>query len=511
MQYILSVLLLLIAGFLVILLLHVLSCRSLSQISYPFAGLMLAITIYAAGYAGELLSPTLSRMLFWNTFQYLGISFIPYLWITVTALYVNAPFFRLRLVQILLFVFSLITLSGALTDPWLHLKYASVFICMGQTFPVLGFIRGPLYYFHVIYTTCSFIISLALLANFIFLTCSSFHRTMILLIAGSALPFIDFMLYLSGIRIPGIDTIPFSMFFSALCSGLAVFSEKFPASVPAARSFVFEMISDAVIVTDGNNRITDYNKAACALFPGITKGANPVPGLLGTGSFAADTEFQTDISFSIKMRRYSCHVSRMRPVPKQHDAGGRILLFKDVTESARILEKMQEFASVDSLTGLYNRRYFMDRARQIIPELERSGSFLSFIIADIDLFKQINDTQGHPAGDAAIQAVAAVFSEIVCPPNIAARFGGEEFICLLPDTDAGAAFSIAEKIRTGIEKIPAPGSSRSSETSFYITASFGVASTDKIGGEQAITLLVSRADKALYNSKNNGRNRTTTG
>lgn len=508
MQYILSVLLLLIAGFLVILLLQVLNCRYLSQISYPFAELMLALAVYAAGYACELLSPSLRCKLFWNTFQYLGISFIPYLWITTTALYVNAPFFRLKIVQIMLFAASLITLSGALTDPWLHLKYASVFISTGQALPVLVFIRGPLYYFHIVYTVCSFVTSIVLLANFIFLTCSTFRKTMMLMIAGSALPFVDFMFYLTGIRTSGIDTIPFSMFFSALCSGIAVFSEKFPDSVPTARSSVFEMMSDAVIVTDCNNRITDYNKAACTLFPGIIKGENPVPGLPGDGNFA---ESQAEIPFSIEMRRYSCHISPILPTRKQHDAGGRILLFKDVTDSVRLLEKMQEYATIDSLTGLYNRRYFMDKARHIIPELERSGSFLSFIIADIDLFKQINDTQGHPAGDAAIQAVAAVFSENVCPPNIAARFGGEEFICLLPDTGTEAAFTIAEKIRRGIEKIPYPCGSRTAETGSYITASFGVASTDKVNGEQTITFLVSRADKALYKSKSKGRNRTTTG
>jgi len=521
MRYILSLSLFFIAALLVVYSLHALKYRYLSKISNSFAAFMISLALYAAGYGGELLSSTLKGMLFWSTFQYFGIAFLPCLWIEFIAQYVNVPLFRIKPIRILLVVFSAVTLFGALTDPWLHLKYASVFVGTELEFPVLKFTRGPVYYFHVAYTLSSFMTGIALLINALFSTCRNFRKILILMIAGSSLPCIDFMLYLTNIRFSGIDTIPFSMFFSVLCAGRAVFSENLFESVPVARSLVFEMIADPVIVADTFDHITDYNKAAYALFPGIADGADYVTDLIKTET-ADDTEFQTDILFNGKTRRYSCHISRIPGIISKNELSGRIFLFRDITDSARLFEKMQELAMVDPLTGLYNRRYFMERTAQIISELAPTGGTLSFIIADLDLFKRINDTLGHLAGDKAIQHAAAAFSSTVRNGDIAARFGGEEFVCLLPDTSSDDAFHIAETIRIKIAGIPFPPdkltkSVPESDPSAiplshpYITASFGVASADTVFSEQTMTALISRADKALYRSKNAGRNRTSIG
>jgi len=518
MQYILVVLLFPIAAILVVYSAYALKSRSLSQISNQFAVFMIALALYTAGYAGELLSATLEYMLFWNTVQYIGISFIPFLWIDLAARYVNARFFRRKLVRIVLFSFSCLTFFGACTDPWLHLRYATVFVSMEPGFPVLGFTWGPVYIFHAAYILISLMTGILLLVHSLFSAGRTFLKTLILMIVGASLPCIDFGLYLMNIRFPGIDTIPFSMFFSVLCSGPAIFTEKLLDVAPVARSFVFEMISEPVIVVDYRGRIADYNKAARMLFPDIARGSNPVLPLLGMADIARNGEFQTDIPCGAEIRRYSCHVSRIPSAPDQL-LTGRILLFKDITESSRLLEKMEELATVDPLTRLYNRRYFMDRARRIVLELERTGGQLACIIADLDLFKQINDTRGHQAGDSAIQATAAAFTACISAPNIAARFGGEEFICLLPDADAASAFAVAEEIRGLIARIPFPPDDHIQKTSrqpgtdsaAYITASFGVAATATISGEQTITVLISRADKALYYSKNTGRNRTTAG
>jgi diguanylate cyclase (GGDEF)-like protein len=523
MQIILSILLFTIAAFLTGYSVYALKSRSLSQISHSFAGLMLALAVYAAGYAGELLSGKLTHMVFWSTFQYLGISFIPFLWITLTAQYINAPFIRNKAVRMILPGLSCITLFGALTDPWLHLKYASVGIGMDPGFPVLAFVRGPLFYFQSVYMLSSFMTGIVLLVCSLLSTGKKFLKPVLLIITGSSLPFIDFILYLINIRIPGIDTIPFCMFFSVLCSGFAVFSESLLDTVPVARSLVFSIMSDAVIVVDHRNKITDYNTAAVKLFPGITEGILPVTGMLTTTGIPEETEFETDILCSGEKRRFSCRVTNIPAVQGKNKTQGNILLFKDITDSVLLLRKMEELATIDPLTGLYNRRYFMTHAEQTTAALKRTNGMLSFIIADLDLFKQINDTRGHPAGDAVIQATAAVFKASVRPPNIAARFGGEEFICLLPNTDADTAYAVAEQIRNGIARIPFPEDDNSDESTSmagslpgkerlpYITASFGVASAEAASDEQTISQLASRADKALYKSKNTGRNRTTIG
>lgn len=495
--------------------------RTLPEISTSFSALMCALAVYAAGYACELLSTTLADMLFWNTVQYLGISFIPFLWITLTAQYIHAPFIRSKGIRILLAVLSCIVLFGALTDPWLHLKYASAAIGNEPGFPVLTFVQGPLYYFLNVYMLFSFIVGIGLLMYSLLSTGRAFRTTLLLITAGSSLPFIDYILYLFNVRIPGIDTIPFCMFFSVLCSGFAIFSEKLLDTAPVARSLVFSIMSDAVVVIDNRNKITDYNDAAAKLFPGIAEGILPVPDLRTGADTPGATEFETDIPCNGKKRRYSCKVTHMPALKGQHETQGHILLFKDITDTVLLLRQMEELATTDPLTGLFNRRSFMMQTEQTVKALMQTNGLLSFIIADLDLFKQINDTRGHPAGDEAIQAVAAVFKSAVRPPHIAARFGGEEFICLLSGADAAAAFGVAEQIRRGIAQIPFPtcrpavttvsGSQPENEQKSYITASFGVASAAVEENEQVITQLISRADKALYKSKDSGRNRTTIG
>jgi diguanylate cyclase (GGDEF)-like protein len=521
MHIILSILLFAIAASLSGYSVYALKKHTLPEISISFSGLMCALAVYAAGYACELLSTTLAHMVFWNTIQYLGISFIPFLWITLTAQYIHAPFIRSKTIRILLAVFSCIVLFGALTDPWLHLKYASTAIGKEPGFPVLTFVQGPLYYFLNVYMLFSFIVGFGLLMYSLVSTGRTFRTTLLLITAGSSLPFIDYILYLFNVRIPGIDTIPFCMFFSVLCSGFAIFSEKLLDTAPVARSLVFSIMSDAVVVIDHRNKITDYNDAAAKLFPDIAEGIVPVPALRTVADTLRETEFETDIPCNGKKRRYSCRVTHMPAVKGQHEMQGHILLFKDITDTVHLLRQMEELATIDPLTGLYNRRSFMTQAEQTVKTLSQTNGVLAFIIADLDLFKQINDTRGHLAGDEAIQAAAAVFKSAVRPPNIAARFGGEEFICLLPGADAAAAFGVAEQIRRGIAQIPFPSCEPDTATvsglqpehkqKAYITASFGVTSAAVAETEQIITLLISRADRALYKSKDSGRNRTTTG
>jgi diguanylate cyclase len=249
-----------------------------------------------------------------------------------------------------------------------------------------------------------------------------------------------------------------------------------------------------------------------------------------------NTEFQTNIWCENENRVFNCRVSDLITDPKYNEPQTRILLFKDVTDSARLLEKMEELATIDPLTHLYNRRYFMDHAAKTVASLERTGGKLSLLIADLDLFKQINDTFGHLTGDAVIHAVAEVITRNIRPSDIAARFGGEEFVCLFPNTDIKAASVIAERIRECIERLQIPTNGElladikmpqnSTDTRTEqscpifspqngivsgITASFGVAGTDSVFGPMTVTFLVSKADKALYESKKNGRNRITTG
>lgn len=159
----------------------------------------------------------------------------------------------------------------------------------------------------------------------------------------------------------------------------------------------------------------------------------------------------------------------------------------------------------DSLTGLANRRYFDDALKTEFYRLKRTRSKLSLLMLDIDYFKNYNDSYGHLAGDDCLIQIGNMFKTIIRQlPDIAVRYGGEEFIVILPETNEYGAKALAERIRKSVENLAIPHSA--SDISEYITASIGVVTvdtTDFATPEQVVTL----ADEALYRAKKGGRNR----
>jgi len=164
-------------------------------------------------------------------------------------------------------------------------------------------------------------------------------------------------------------------------------------------------------------------------------------------------------------------------------------------------EEMKELAVRDQLTGLLNRRGFGEQSAEAYATARRTGRPVSIIMTDIDRFKQINDKFGHAVGDTALQRFAEIVLRRRRDEDISARIGGEEFSLVLPGADLDEALRIADELCKRIEKTPI----RLEEGELYMTASFGVATiSDKA---TCLTDAVIRADRALYRSKREGRNR----
>jgi diguanylate cyclase (GGDEF)-like protein len=181
-------------------------------------------------------------------------------------------------------------------------------------------------------------------------------------------------------------------------------------------------------------------------------------------------------------------------------------LRESVSQAAPVLANLRNLAlaefraSTDGLTGLPNKRAVKDAIKRLAAQASRSLAPLSAVVLDLDHFKQINDSFGHGRGDDVLAAVGAVLSETVRTSDFVGRNGGEEFIVLLPDTDADRAIVAAEKIRAAITQISVAGVERE------ITISLGIASIPQHAGDG--DQLVRSADRALYVAKTNGRNRT---
>jgi diguanylate cyclase (GGDEF)-like protein len=175
----------------------------------------------------------------------------------------------------------------------------------------------------------------------------------------------------------------------------------------------------------------------------------------------------------------------------------RILAVHD--QLARKNALLAELASTDELTGVKNRRRFREDLELLYGQAQRQGSPLSLILLDIDHFKQYNDAFGHPAGDQVLQQVGATLRSNLRSHDVVARYGGEEFVVLLPATAEDAALDVAERLRAAIAGREWPHRS--------VTASFGVATSGAEAPDAAT--LVDHADRALYHSKEAGRDRTS--
>jgi diguanylate cyclase (GGDEF)-like protein len=175
---------------------------------------------------------------------------------------------------------------------------------------------------------------------------------------------------------------------------------------------------------------------------------------------------------------------------------------QQLEEKNRLLERL---STLDTLTGIPNRRRFDDVFRQEWKRAARDGTPLSLIYCDIDFFKGYNDTYGHQAGDDCLIRVARVLAEAAHrPADLAARYGGEEFTILLVDTGPEGAAILAERMRVRIESLRI--AHRSSSVGAFLTTSFGLATLIPRPGLRPEDL-IERADRALYSAKQKGRNR----
>ncbi|NOH14738.1 MAG: diguanylate cyclase [Chloroflexi bacterium] len=213
------------------------------------------------------------------------------------------------------------------------------------------------------------------------------------------------------------------------------------------------------------------------------------------------------------VRKDGKKIDTLVSVTLREDENGKLVGYqgtlRDITdrkqaqiERLRALE-MEQLAITDPLTEIYNRRFFDEIAEKELERSKRSGSSLSVIMFDIDDFKHVNDTYGHLIGDQVLENLARICQENIRTMDFFARFGGEEFVILMPDSGEEAALETAERLRRVIAEMPM---AKNGELDVMITISLGIA-TLETGNSIGFNELLDRADQALYESKNDGRNR----
>jgi diguanylate cyclase (GGDEF)-like protein len=181
-------------------------------------------------------------------------------------------------------------------------------------------------------------------------------------------------------------------------------------------------------------------------------------------------------------------------------------LLAGALKNAELFEVVHENSVRDSLTGCFNRQHAMEILDVELRRARRTKHPLSLMILDLDYFKAINDRFGHLCGDAALSSVGLRMQAVLRASDVKCRYGGEEFLLLLPETTLAGAQHVAEVLRHDLEKHPIPWHKQGSDAvEVRITASIGV--TTVVPGEVDPTAVISRADAALYRAKEQGRNR----
>ncbi len=262
-----------------------------------------------------------------------------------------------------------------------------------------------------------------------------------------------------------------------------------------------------VIVDRKNGVLLDANDAARTFFgPAASQGSQAIQSFFDRKDLVRLTgqlRSQGRVSdFETRLRRPdgTARDVLLAATPIVFDNIGAVLtIVVDITGRKEMEAHLQRLASTDPLTGLANRGRFFAVATEAIRRTRRDGRPLAVVMLDLDHFKTVNDTHGHDAGDAFLQALAGLCRDLLRGQDLAARLGGEEFALLLPETDQVGALALADRLRQ------ATASRQLAGLDHTITLSAGVSTVRP--GEQTIDAALSRADRALYAAKRAGRNR----
>lgn len=475
-----------------------------------FFFLMLGVAIYSLGYSIAISRTTLEDVFQAIHFEYIGLAFIPTLML-LFALHFTRRKPLPKALTVLLLVIPMITLVMVFTSPSHQLYYVNPRLVNTGYFPVFAFEPGPWYQINSIWTELTIISAFLLLVMNAVNAPHKQKRQAITIAVGAFLPILSSILYFIDL-IPGqpakIEPTSFSLAVTGLFFAFALFKLGLFELVPAARELALDSIQDGFLVLDRHQNLQDLNQAALHL-PGATdfRIGSPLPeGNSLTEQLSSLLGKEIDqLEFSLEFPDQSIHFYHAKAYSIQTTTrrnNGTAILINDVTETVGLVKKLNQQAITDELTGIFNRRYLIQLGVQELKRARRDGIPLGIIMMDLDHFKDINDSYGHLAGDDVLRGVAKYFHSGLRDGDLLGRYGGEEFVALLPGADLPAAIQVAERLRQQIENLVIPFG----EKKITVTASFGV-HVFCSNLDTSLEKLLNIADQALYKAKSSGRNR----
>src|SRR5215212_4206516 len=428
---------------------------------------------------------------------------------------------------LLLSIYPVVAILLQWTNPYHHLLYLSLKTVQINDFMALEFTRGPLYFVNVIYSYAMIGMGLLLLSQAALHLGTLYRNQYRLIIIGSILPWATSIYsenYFDVLH--GLDFAPLTFGLSGVIFVVAVMRTNFMDLIPIARSHLIENLRDGILVLDAQNRIVDMNPAMenfiekkVSFYMG--KNAFDVfhPWMEKTDLLLDGMETRTELKIPKDPSRYlDLHVTPL--YDQSRLLNGRLIVFRDVTErkhvekrlryvndrlQAQLIEisslqtKLREQAIRDPLTNLFNRRYLEETLERELARAGRENYSVCVMMIDLDHFKRVNDTYGHEAGDEVLKALAVTLSEECRRGDFACRFGGEEFVVVMPNINLTTAYERAESVRQSLNSLHVTYG----QYKLTITISMGIACFP-INGETREAVLHA-ADQAMYGAKEAGR------
>jgi diguanylate cyclase (GGDEF)-like protein len=437
--------------------------------------------------------------------EYFGAPFMSAFWLLMSYKYLFRKSASMNLTLLIMLV-PAITLFLNVTNEYHHLIYTDIssFTHNGYLLALLE--KGPWYYVNILYAYSVQIFGMAVFFRAWRTRGFQFRTQAFWLFLGSIWPGVVNLIYVAGFSPLNLDLTPFGLSVSGFCFCVALFRYGFLELQEIVRDVAFLEIGEGILVIDDGNRLIDFNQACREIFNWL----DVIHIGIDIGIFPEGKKIlaQSDQHFEMMIMRgrdEKWYEFRRTPLQEKKNRLGSVYFIQDISKQKEMIQTLHDIASYDSLTEIYNRRRLMEELEKELHHMKRYGQCISVLMIDIDHFKLVNDQYGHQAGDEVLKTLAAVCKERIRQTDTIGRYGGEEFLAVLPETNEEHALFVAEGIRNSI----AEQDFRSNGSVINITVSIGVRTVYGYEENQSVDSVIAGADRALYHAKNNGRNRAS--
>ncbi|MBT3337639.1 MAG: diguanylate cyclase [Anaerolineae bacterium] len=471
---------------------------------------LLCITGWLLSNTGELIGSTENISLSSVKITYLFITTAPIFWIGFALQYTG----KVRWLSFSRFaffwVFPIITFTLVQTNEWHGMIWDVWKIeAVNDHLQLLKVtLYGPWFWVNVVYSYALMFSGAFLLIQQHIRSAPIYRKQSNWLVAGALAPLIFNYIYITKL-IPGLqkDFSPIAFAFSGIAFAIGIFRYDLLDLMPIARNTIVENMQEGMLVIDHKTRLLDINPAARKLLlptkdsiigKPIEKYLPEIKPLL-----PKDDQGSRALEFSLRrnriIRNFEGKLSILRDRNKKRL--GYLLVLQDITERKKLHDEVERLASKDSLTGLHNRRHLLELAQQELHRSYRYKHTISLLVIDIDHFKNINDTYGHLVGDQVLINFANFLQKMLRIVDIIGRFGGDEFVVILPETDFETTIKTANRLCDTIRKTPFA----TKKGNVFFTLSIGISSENDVKKDTDLYAFLEHADRALYHAKSLGR------